>query len=74
VAEEIVNMNKLGRVSGSLTTYIFTPRVISAEGVVKKIFKMFREYRFNQNNLKRGQTAILLQMCHTVRKFLGHAA
>jgi hypothetical protein len=39
----------------------------------QKLPTVSTEYRFNQKHLKSGAKAVLLQTCHTERKFLGHA-
>ena len=55
----------------SVSTY---PLVISAEGgVIKNFLKYLENYGLNKNILTVGQKAVLLQMCHIVWKFLGHA-
>ena len=67
LAMEISNIWKLNNVS-------VYPLVILAEGVVTKNFiKHTENIGLTQNTLRVEQTAVLLQMCHTVRKFLGHA-
>jgi hypothetical protein len=48
--------------------------VISVEGVVTRSFlKYIENTGLTKISLKVWQKAVLLQTCHTVRKFLGHA-
>jgi len=54
----------------SVSTY---PLVISAGGVIKNFLKYVENYGLNKSILTVGQKAVLLQMCHIVCKFLGHA-
>ena len=49
------------------------PLVISAEGVVTRNFVQYQQnIGLTKNTLREGQRAVLLQTCHTERKFLGH--
>jgi hypothetical protein len=49
------------------------PSHLSERGGYQKLPKISIEYKFNQKHLKRGQKAVILQTCHVVHKFLGHA-
>jgi hypothetical protein len=67
LALEIKNIRKLNDIS----LYLL---VISVEGAVTKIFLIYVEkIGLTKNILTVEQKAVLLQMCHIVRKFLGHA-
>jgi hypothetical protein len=63
VALEIKNVLKLHNA-------LIYPVVTTAEGVVTRNFLNSREYRFNQKVLRVGKTAVQLQKCHIVLKFL----
>jgi hypothetical protein len=64
---EITNIWKLNDV------YVY-PLVILAEGVVTKNFlKYIENIGLTKNTLRAEQKSVLLQTCHTERKFLGHA-
>jgi hypothetical protein len=68
LALEIKNSWKLNNVSAY-------PLDISVEGVVTKNFLQYLEnIVLIINALREGQKALLLQACHTVCKFLGHAS
>ena len=47
--------------------------IISAEGMFKKILKYLDSIGLTKNTLGMKQKAVLLQTCHSERKFLGHA-
>jgi len=67
LALEIKNSWKLNNISAY-------PLVISVEGVVTKNFLQYLENTvLTINVLREGQKVILLQACHIVCKFLGHA-
>jgi hypothetical protein len=38
----------------------------------QKIYKIYKEYNFNQKHRKKKEKTVLLQTCQTKRKFLGH--
>jgi hypothetical protein len=67
LAQEIKRFWKLNSVS-------VHSLVISVERVVTRSFLKYIENRgLTENTLKVRQKAAILQTCHTVRKFLGHA-
>jgi hypothetical protein len=67
LALEIKNIWKLSNVS-------IGPLVISVEGgVTKNFLKYLKNIGLTKNILRVRQKAVLLQMCHIMCKFLGHA-
>ena len=60
------------KISGSVTVYLYMPQSSQQQEWSPKTNQILENIGLTKNILGVGKKAVLIQMCHTVCKFLGH--